>query len=154
MSNYSESELIRPALQIIRTNPGISTSDLIIQLENMLQPDGEDLILNPSRSDSKFSQKVRNLVSHHKIDQQGLGYVKSEYQGRNWFHRITAKGQEYLDPHINEFQKTGVDVGPTTENQPRIAPNEFIDVLAPIFVAVCVWFVVDVCVPFVRRLKK
>lgn len=121
MSNYSESQLIIPALLIVRNNPGISTSDLIIQLEHMLAPDGEDIKLNPSRSDSKFSQKVRNLVSHHKIDQQGLGFVKSEYQGRNWYHTITPKGREHLDLHINELYKTAVEVGINGEEQLKIA---------------------------------
>jgi len=105
MTEYSERDLILPALDIINRKPGIATSDLIVELEDVLAPDGEDLIILAGRSDTKFSQKVRNLVSHHTIDQRGLGYVNSEQQGRNWYHTITSKGEDYLYANFDQLPK-------------------------------------------------
>ena len=103
MTEYSEPDLILPALDIINRRPGIATSDLIIDLEYMLAPDGEDLSILAGRSDTKFSQKVRNLISHHTIDQKGLGYVNSEQQGRNWYHTLTSKGEKYLSENFDKL---------------------------------------------------
>ena len=107
MTEYSEPDLILPALDIINRRPGIATSDLIIELEYMLAPDGEDLSILAGRSDTKFSQKVRNLISHHTIDQKGLGYVSSEQQGRNWYHTLTSEGEKYLFENFVKLPKKG-----------------------------------------------
>lgn len=65
MTRISEPELIRPALWAMERNGGcISTSELIDVLSNELNPQGEDLEILDGRKDTKFSQKVRNLVSH------------------------------------------------------------------------------------------
>ena len=71
---YSENDLILPALKIIYETSkdggiGITMSDLIKKLRKVLKPTGEDLSLIQGHQDDKFSQKVRNLVSHKKIDQ-------------------------------------------------------------------------------------
>lgn len=105
MTEYSERDLILPALDIINRKPGIATADLIKELEDILSPDGEDIVILAGRSDTKFSQKVRNLVSHHTIDQKGLGYVNSEQEGRNWYHTITSSGEEYLHTNFDKLPK-------------------------------------------------
>ena len=96
MARISESELVLPALKVIADNPGISTSELREILEEELQPTGEDLQINPSRGDNKFSQIVRNLRSHSTLDQDGPGYAKYESKEGTGRWRITAKGKKYL----------------------------------------------------------
>src|SRR5688572_4147560 len=60
-----ESELYVPTLRATAARGGyISTSDLIDVLTEHFQPDGQDAEILDGRSDSYFSQKVRNLVSH------------------------------------------------------------------------------------------
>ncbi len=114
MTEYSERDLILPALEIIDLNPGVATADLIKMLEEKLEPDGEDLVILKGRRDTKFSQKVRNLVSHHTIDQYGLGYVRSEQQGKNWYHTITVAGKSYLDQYSSD-EVEGVDIDVASE---------------------------------------
>lgn len=70
MSCYSENEIIPVALEIIGNNPGITTSNLIKEARNILQPSGEDLEILNNRNDDKFSQKVRNIKSHDSIADQ------------------------------------------------------------------------------------
>lgn len=61
-----ERDLALPALRIANLSPSgyIATSDLIIALEHEFAPSGEDAEILDGRHDTKFSQKVRNLVSH------------------------------------------------------------------------------------------
>jgi len=97
MGRITEPELILPALYLIANKPDISTSELISELKNVFNPTGEDAEILNGRSDSKFSQIVRNLVAHHTIDQAGLGYTTYEHRGRNGFFAITESGHEYLN---------------------------------------------------------
>lgn len=97
MGRISERDLVVPALKVIAANPDISTSDLINKLTEDLRPTGEDAKLLKGRSDTKFSQKVRNLVAHKTLDQRGpAGYTTYKRKGRNGYHRITLKGTAYL----------------------------------------------------------
>lgn len=69
----SERQLILPSLYLmsISKSNSISTTDLITGLQTILNPSPEDLASNPSRGDSKFSQKVRNLKSHDTFEKYG-----------------------------------------------------------------------------------
>lgn len=65
---YSEEDLIIPALfELYFNRDGMTTSMLIKALTENLQPDGEDAEILFGRKDSRFSQKVRNLVSHKRL---------------------------------------------------------------------------------------
>ena len=64
-----ENELILPALYIIKRRGSATTSDLIGDLTIFFNPTGEDAKLLSGRNDTKFSQKVRNLVSHREINE-------------------------------------------------------------------------------------
>lgn len=77
----SESELILPSLLLLKKSPKgrITTSDLIDGLRELLKPDGEDLKILPGRQDDKFSQKVRNLVSHNTLKREKVGNAKGGY---------------------------------------------------------------------------
>ena len=72
----SEKELIIPSLIVIynENEEGITTSDLLSSLRQVLQPTGDDLSKLENRNDDKFSQKVRNLKSHKTLE--SFDYVK------------------------------------------------------------------------------
>ncbi len=65
---YSEENLIIPALFELYLNPdGMTTSMLISSLTENLKPEGIDAEILFGRNDSRFSQKVRNLISHKRL---------------------------------------------------------------------------------------
>ncbi len=90
---YSENDLIFPALQLLNQalHRGLSTTQLIEQLRQRLQPTGHDIEIIPNRNDDYFSQKVRNLKSHNTLTNKELAKYISGY----W--TITPKGRKYLD---------------------------------------------------------
>ena len=71
---YSENDLIFPALQLLNQalHRGLSTTELIEQLRQRLQPTGHDIEIIKGRKDDYFSQKVRNLKSHNTLTKKGL----------------------------------------------------------------------------------
>ena len=93
-----ESELHLPALKIMASRPNgfITTSDLIIELTEIMRPDGDDMTLLDNRLDTKFSQKVRNLVSHRKnatgFEARGLAVYDEDLAG--W--TITDTGRQLV----------------------------------------------------------
>lgn len=73
MVRISESELILPALMLLAyAEAGLTTTQLIAGLDELLHPSGPDLEILAGRSDTRFSQKVRNLTSHRTLTNQGL----------------------------------------------------------------------------------
>lgn len=69
----------------------ISTSDLIVELVDVLQPDGKDAQLLSGRNDSYFSQKVRNLKAHKTLEKLGFASVTAD----GW--KFTSDGQMLYD---------------------------------------------------------
>ena len=93
-----ERDLVIPSLREARSAGGfIETSVLIDQLEQQFVPDGEDADILDSRSDTKFSQKVRNLISHrngaNSMFTKGYAIYVEEREGI----KITTKGCNFLD---------------------------------------------------------
>ena len=65
----TESELILPALYLMKRNGGsIDTSLLIDLLTKLMKPEGRDAEILAGRSDTYFSQKIRNLKSHNTLE--------------------------------------------------------------------------------------
>jgi len=92
---YTESELIIPALQFMKQNPqGVTTSQLIIHLTDVLKPSGHDIEIIAGRNDTYFSQKVRNLKSHDTLTSKDLARYHKE--GKTGIWKITPKGIQYL----------------------------------------------------------
>src|SRR5665811_60263 len=86
----SESDLILPALFVIDARPDVTTTQLIEFLQEVLKPTGEDAKILKSRNDTKFSQKVRNLVSHNTFNRNGFAtYTDGKFT-------ITETGKEVL----------------------------------------------------------
>ena len=104
MSRISEHDLILPALYVIQKQPGITTAELMSELRNIFNPTDEDAEILHGRNDDKFSQIVRNLVSHHTLDQR-LGYtILSASESTNSSHRISEKGLGYLQDSLSSFE--------------------------------------------------
>lgn len=81
-----ERDLMIPALRAAARRPDgcITTSDLIKELEDEFQPDGEDASILTNRSDSRFSQIVRNLAKSHKESRTSMykrGYAVEHEDG-------------------------------------------------------------------------
>lgn len=97
----TESDLILPALKIIKEAgwKGIQTSGLIPALRKLLLLSQEDTEILQWRKDDKFSQKVRNLVSHRTLE--GKWYVVFQ----DWSFVLTQGWENYLQTHNNELQK-------------------------------------------------
>lgn len=108
MTRISENQLILPALFLISLSQGksITTSELIPQLRELLQPKGEDLKILSDRNDDKFSQKVRNLKSHETLER----YHFAKYTNGRFY--ILEEGEKYLSENkqvieyllVNDFQ--------------------------------------------------
>jgi spore maturation protein CgeB len=92
----SESELLVPALRVAasRSDGTVRTSDLIEELETLFRPRGPDAEILRQRSDTKFSQKVRNIISHRNnrtgIARRGLAEIV------HGGFRITEAGRKFL----------------------------------------------------------
>lgn len=67
---YTESDFIIPALQEMRKRSpdGITTSELIAHLREVLEPSGYDLEIANFRNDDHFSEKVRNAATCGSLD--------------------------------------------------------------------------------------
>lgn len=61
----AENDIVRVSLKIVNDNPGINTTQLIKELEEIVELNEEDKKLLDNRKDSKFSQIVRNLTGSH-----------------------------------------------------------------------------------------
>ena len=94
MSNrIEEKELVLPALYLIQEKGKLNTSSLIKMLTAKLCPTGEDAEILSGRNDTKFSQKVRNLMGSHYSSNGMDAYTNKDSNG---FFSLTVAGQEYL----------------------------------------------------------
>ena len=93
----TEKELVVPTLQIAagRPNGEISTSDLIIALTELFEPEGEDAENSPGRNDTRFSQKVRNLISHREGINTMFARGYAEYMGDEI--KVTEEGRRFVN---------------------------------------------------------
>lgn len=86
---YSEEQLIIPALfELYMNKNGMTTSMLIKALTECLKPEGADAEILFGRKDSRFSQKVRNLISHKRLH----SYVTMSKKGRETLFKINDDG--------------------------------------------------------------
>lgn len=88
----SERELILPSLYLAVYNGGrITTSELIKRLTDIMKPSGMDAEILAGRSDTYFSQKVRNLRSHDTL--VAPGYAMYSDKG----YVITKLGRDFVE---------------------------------------------------------
>jgi transcriptional regulator with XRE-family HTH domain len=100
-SRIKESDTYLPVLELLDNAPDgfLKTADLIMGLEAYFKISGEDAEILEGRSDTKFSQIVRNIVSHKTTPSNliGAGWATHEKAKRGL--RITKEGCEYLVAH-------------------------------------------------------
>lgn len=95
----SEADLMIPTLQFLNRQPNgfATTTELINHLTIALNPGPLDMEILQGRNDTKFSQKVRNMVSHR--DMRGnivyVGYAVYCRVGGGL--RITDAGRRYIN---------------------------------------------------------
>lgn len=82
MSNYTEKEILAVAIKILEETGEMTTTELKEALLDEMNPSGNDLEINLNRNDTKFEQKVRNMVSHRDHNEL-LKYCEYERSGRN-----------------------------------------------------------------------
>lgn len=103
MSNYTESEIIKKAIQILEEHGRMSTTELKEQLQIEMNPTGEDLLINKNRNDTKFDQKVRNMISH-RDNNDLLKYCEYKKNGRNGLLTSKSINSQKLDT-VDEDKK-------------------------------------------------
>lgn len=94
-----ERDLIIPALRAAaaRKNGEITTSDLIDELTVEFQPDGLDAQILDGRTDTYFSQKVRNLISHRGTSTSMFTHGYAIYDSASESIQITEHGRKFLE---------------------------------------------------------
>lgn len=93
-----ERELVIPALRAAADAGGeISMTKLIEEMTEQLNPVGEDAEIIQGRNDNKFSQKVRNLVSHRDASTSMFSRGYATYNPEAESIRITELGQIFIN---------------------------------------------------------
>jgi len=100
-SRIKESDTYLPVLEMLddASDGFLKTSDIIQGLEAYFRIEGEDAEILDGRSDTKFSQIVRNIVSHKTTPTNliGTGWATHEKSRRGL--RITTEGRKHLAAH-------------------------------------------------------
>ncbi len=104
----TEGDLVVPTILILAKqaslDEGVSISELDPFLRSVLNPAGHDLEIIENRKDDYFSQKVRNLVSHRKLDKLGLAIYRKIWGEGRYF--ITQKGKLFADLYADEHNSS------------------------------------------------
>lgn len=94
----SEADLLLPTLRILASQPNgsMTTSDLIVELTEVMNPQGEDAEILEGRQDTRFSQIVRNMVSHKDMQGNIIAEGFAVHLGRREGLQITEAGRLHL----------------------------------------------------------
>ena len=105
-----ENELLIPSLRIIRDHPYITTSELIKELEKVVTLYEKDKKILNNRSDTYFSQTVRNQCgSHLSTNKFGKCFVISP-EGMGVLNQDTA--DEIIDVSEDEIYQKEIEEAP------------------------------------------
>lgn len=91
-----EKELRLPALYVIYLNEKATTTKIKETLVEVFNPQGEDATLLKDRKDSKFTQKVRNLMSSHKHN--GMSQFTSK--DSSGYFSLTEDGEKLVETNL------------------------------------------------------
>jgi predicted HNH restriction endonuclease len=96
----TESELVLPSLYLMSLSPTgtISTTELIRLLTQIMKPQGLDAQILNNRTDTYFSQKVRNLKSHDTLTKYGYALYS------DGFYYITENGKQLVQNNKSSIQ--------------------------------------------------
>ena len=128
MSRVGERDLVLPTLMLLAQSlSGLTTSELIPKLQELLHPSGEDLEILSGRNDTKFSQVVSNLTSHQTLT--GRGWAERETPAGSPF-RLTDAGRELYERHKDSLLAlTGFSLDDTSSELRDLAEDKPIVVL-------------------------
>jgi len=108
----TESDLVLPSLRALLQNEdnGLSTSALMEHLREIMKPEGDDLEPLEGRNDDKFSQKVRNLKSHDRLEREDLAiYVDGTFYitevGKNFVEQFHGVDENFNQQGFAEAEK-------------------------------------------------
>jgi len=104
VARITEEQLILPSLYLMDNsiNKTIMTSTLKNSLISIFKPTGEDAKLAKGRSDSFFTQKVRNLKSHDTLENLGFATYNTKQSGeKSGSFTLSKQGKIYLDENID-----------------------------------------------------
>ncbi len=93
-----EKDTYVPVLELLDDTPDgfMTTADLIKNLEIYMSVRGEDAEILANRSDTRFSQIVRNIVSHKSVPTNPIGAGWVIYDAGRHGMTITRAGREHL----------------------------------------------------------
>jgi hypothetical protein len=119
---YSEGDLLLPTLALLEQAPaGLTATDLIHLLTELLAPEGHDADAYGGRQDTVFSQKVRNLVgSHKRLEREGL----ATKDGPRRPYVITPAGVARV---AGERTRASQDIGEGLERRGVLSGTRFAD---------------------------
>ncbi len=112
MSSYTEKEIIAVAIKVVEEAGELSTTELKKILIEEMSPDGSDLEILKGRRDTKFHQKVGNIVSHRSSNDL-LKYFEYRSEGRNGFLRSKSVSIQIK----NETVESGISEKSSTERE-------------------------------------
>ena len=94
-----ERDLVIPALRAGAASPGgrITTTKLIEVLSEEFSPQGDDAEILEGRTDTRFSQKVRNLISHREATTSMFRRGYATYDPGLESVTVTDRGRRFLD---------------------------------------------------------
>ena len=98
ISRTLEECLMIPVLMVADSKPDgfVTTTELISELEGIFNLTEEDVAISAQRSDTKFSQIVRNVISHRTTSKNIIGRGLADYISNKKGIQITVKGREML----------------------------------------------------------
>lgn len=100
MARITENELLIPALYVVYKEGSASTTTIIKELIKVFKPSGEDAEILSGRSDTKFSQKVRNLTgSHSSTNKFGELTIKDDSK-----FTLTSEGISFVEENIDQCE--------------------------------------------------
>lgn len=96
-----EKDLIEPVLQLIADHRdkygGLDISSIDRLLRQKLSLSTEDKVILKRRKDDRFSQVVRNLVSHRTLEKSGLAEYKNDGTYKRGAYYLTPKGEAKMN---------------------------------------------------------
>lgn len=128
----SDFNLIPTALVVTNNQKDkkISTNKLIKEIQKIsVIPEYEKKILK-NRSDNKFSQKVRNLVSHKVLEKYNLGGVENNNFFLNYFGKKLAK---ICEKNLSFSEKTNIETIINNKDYKEIFLQAKLDIKFPSF---------------------
>lgn len=97
----TENELVLPALYVIYLNKKANTTKIKEVLSDVFNPQGEDAKILAGRTDTKFSQIVRNLMGSHYESNHMSEYTKKD-SSRHF--SLTDMGLKYVEDNLSFLQ--------------------------------------------------